>query len=289
MNPPRKPQPNNTQFLLQANTRHIHERTYKMDIKGYTVRHRVFGKGKITDLTPKVVSVCFGDTEKRFVYPDAFADFLTLGDRKAEDYVKKQIAETEAAKQAKKRELQDEIERIHKLLNFKLSSDSHAVFDIPATAVEETLGSYTVSTGTNTTGYKKGLPKSASKMAPNSVCILTTRPAGQPEQERRIIGLFMVKEDFFGQEHTDGIIEGHAEYRLSIPKQKRPLFWEQTKSGKKPCWGNTAFKYCSVETADRILLKLTETFKNTLNRDRIEALCTYFRAMNRLPPPANPI
>ena len=42
------------------------------DMLGRKVNHKVFGCGTITELTSAYLTVNFGDSEKKFVYPDAF-------------------------------------------------------------------------------------------------------------------------------------------------------------------------------------------------------------------------
>ena len=52
-----------------------------MDINGQTIRHRAFGSGVITKLAAGTVTVSFAGEEKKFIYPDAFKDFLVMDDK----------------------------------------------------------------------------------------------------------------------------------------------------------------------------------------------------------------
>ena len=47
---------------------------------GQPVKHTSFGKGIITEVSSKIVTISFAQGEKRFLYPDAFSTFLTLKD-----------------------------------------------------------------------------------------------------------------------------------------------------------------------------------------------------------------
>lgn len=47
---------------------------------GQPVKHIAFGKGIITDVTSKIVTIHFSQGEKKFLYPQAFSKFLTLKD-----------------------------------------------------------------------------------------------------------------------------------------------------------------------------------------------------------------
>ncbi len=44
------------------------------------VRHTTFGVGSVVDFQGKYMKIKFANTEKTFVYPDAFERFLTLAD-----------------------------------------------------------------------------------------------------------------------------------------------------------------------------------------------------------------
>ena len=57
------------------------------------------------------------------------------------------------------------------------------------------------------------------------MCLLTACRAEESEDKRRIVGTFMVKDDFFGSDCTDGIIPAHSVYRLRLPLDQQPLFW----------------------------------------------------------------
>ncbi len=54
-----------------------------MDIINKPVLHKTYGEGKICEVTDQVVTVHFADTEKRFVFPDAFREHLILSDAEA--------------------------------------------------------------------------------------------------------------------------------------------------------------------------------------------------------------
>ena len=54
-----------------------------MDLINKNVQHEVFGKGTICELTDEVISVKFESGVKKFVFPDAFRDFLVMTEKKA--------------------------------------------------------------------------------------------------------------------------------------------------------------------------------------------------------------
>lgn len=255
-----------------------------MNIIGQPVKHRTFGPGIVTALTDEIVTVCFQNGEKKFIYPDAFKSFLILKDREIQQYVGKHIEDKETAIQRKNQMEQAERDRKRKLLNFKMIASSHAIFNILPEQAEQVCKTYTVSTGTYLSGYSKGLPRIAGRMKPNSACLLTELSNGQAEQERRIIGAFMVKEDFFGENVHDGIIEGHSQYRLLVPAGIQILFWKYINQNTSPRWGNMAFRYCSGGTMNQILSRLVEIFETTAQKESVIVFYRYFCKMNRLRP-----
>ena len=49
-----------------------------MQLIGQSIKHVTFGKGVVTDWNGNVITVCFSAGEKKFIYPDAFSNFLIL-------------------------------------------------------------------------------------------------------------------------------------------------------------------------------------------------------------------
>ncbi|MBE6644055.1 MAG: hypothetical protein E7612_01595 [Ruminococcaceae bacterium] len=51
-----------------------------MTLDNLAVNHKTFGKGTVVSSQGKYMTVKFDKAQKIFVYPDAFENFLTLGD-----------------------------------------------------------------------------------------------------------------------------------------------------------------------------------------------------------------
>lgn len=255
-----------------------------MNIIGQPIKHKTFGPGIVTAFTGEIITVCFQDSEKKFIYPDAFKNFLVLKDQKIQQSIERLMGDREAAMQQKKLMEQAEHGRRQKLLNFKVAANSHAVFNIPPEQTENVCRTYTVSTGKYLSGYSKGKPRIADRMKPNSVCLLTECANGQTEKERKIIGAFLVREDFFGADVHDGIIKGNPQYRLLVPAGYQMPFWKYMNQNAPPRWGNTAFKYCSGDTINQILSKLVEIFKTTAQKKSAIDFYRYFCKINSLRP-----
>ena len=58
---------------------------------GQKVTHKVFGCGTIIELSNAYLTVNFGDSEKKFVYPDAFEKYLTSTDPELMEQIDKDI------------------------------------------------------------------------------------------------------------------------------------------------------------------------------------------------------
>ena len=63
------------------------------------VLHKAFGKGVITSVNGKYITVKFDSVQKNFVYPDIFEKFLTLADGSVSEEILADLKESNAAKQ----------------------------------------------------------------------------------------------------------------------------------------------------------------------------------------------
>lgn len=255
-----------------------------MNLIGQPIKHRVFGAGIVTDLADGTVTICFQNGEKKFVYPDAFHNFLVLKDQKTQRHIEEQITNRKIAIQKERQYEQAEQERQQKLLNFKVVSNSHAVFHITPDQVDRTVQTHRVSTGTYLSGYSKGQPRIATRIKPNSVCLLTVCQNKHEEQKRCVMGAFMVREDFFGEDMLDGMIEGHPQHHILVPGESPVLFWEYFAQDPPPRWGNTAFKYCSGDVVNQILADMVKRLHSTEQEEAAIAFYRYFCRLNHLHP-----
>lgn len=259
-----------------------------MNLNGQAIWHKTFGCGVISALTESTITICFSEIEKKFIFPDAFKEHLVLKDHKMQQQIASQIAEKEAEINRQRQIEQSVQERRRRLLSYTITANSHAVFDVAPKHTAQVCKTNTVSTGRYLSGYSKGQPRIAERLKPNSACLITERPANKSEQNRRIIGAFMVKEDFFGTDCPDGLIEGHPEHQMLVPSGKALMFWEHFGQGKTPRWGNTAFKYCSAAEMNHILTEMVQLLANTDQQETSLAFYQYFCKINRLQPMMEP-
>ncbi len=255
-----------------------------MNINGQAISHKTFGCGVITALAESTITVSFSNSEKKFIYPDAFKEYLVLKDKVMQQYITAQIAEKEAEINRLRQKEQSEQERRKKLLNFTITANSHAVFDVAPKDTVQVCNTYTISTGRYLSGFSKGEPRIAERLKPNSACLFTERPIGKSEQERRIVGAVMVREDFFGEDFCDGLIEGHPKYRMLVPTGNQLLFWELFGQEAAKRWGSIAYKYCSSAAMNYILSEMVQILANNDQHESAFAFYKYFCTINRLLP-----
>lgn len=254
-----------------------------MQLTGQAVQHAAFGKGVVTEQKDNIIIVSFSQGEKRFIYPDAFTKFLTLSNEQAAEKVDELLEQHREKKNEEIQALLEEQERQQKIHNFKISVNSQAVFALEMEGQRDALQCWQVSTGTYLTGGAKGEPRIPDKMKPNTACLLTVRPEGALESERTIAGVFMVQEDFFGEECADGVITAHPKYRVVVPEGQRPLYWDYFKDAKsKARWGNVGFRYCNNVVMQRILLDLRSALKETESAEAADDIYNYYCRQNQL-------
>lgn len=259
-----------------------------MQLVGQAVRHISFGRGIVTECSGEggVVSVLFPTGEKRFLYPDAFSRYLTLRDTETQSRItelyRRRVRAEETERQAEcKRQ-----ERCRQIRNRKLSPNAQAAFHVSAEEAAACLAAGRISAGRYLSGYSKGEPRIPSRLKPNSCCLLTSVPEGGGEKDRRILGAFMVPEDFLGEECLDGMVKVHEYYRVFLPECLVVPFWPFLgENGIPASWGRVPFRHFSNQTMGEILLHLAEQTADTEQGAQMEAFCAYFCQMNHLPVP----
>lgn len=69
-----------------------------MDLRGQQVLHQEYGEGSITEHTGNLLTIAFKQGEKRFVFPEAFNNFLEIKDNKIAILIKNEIDKNQAQK-----------------------------------------------------------------------------------------------------------------------------------------------------------------------------------------------
>lgn len=256
-----------------------------MQLIGQPIKHGTFGTGIVTGCNETTITICFSAGEKKFLYPDAFCKFLHLKNAAMQKAVQEVLHNLEAAKKAERQAIQELHERTNLLQNIKISPQSQAVFNIQPHQYEKLFSTWSVSTGCYVSGYSKGEPRVPDRLKPNSMCLLTECAANQPEQERRVIGAFMVEEDFLGSHCRDGIIRAHPMYRLQLCPEHQLPFWPYVvQEPGKQRWGGTALKYMTNKAGERILFDIKEQLLCDESQECAENFYQYYCKLNHLQP-----
>lgn len=261
---------------------------YKKGVKnvqlvGQAIKHKVFGKGIVTGRDNNILTVDFSAGEKRFLFPDSFSSFLSLQDGGLQNEIQALLQEKHAKQHAKQQQIAKEKARRDYLRSLKIVPNSQAVFNLKKEEIAKTFADWSVCTGYYLSGYSKGKPRTLDRLAPNSICVLTHCKNGMIEQDRRIIGAFMVPEDFLGSECEDGIIPAHEIYRMKLAPKDELLFWpylQETPPTK--AWGSVAFRYLSNITAAKILFDMKEAVRGTGEQEHAEQFYEHFCKINKL-------
>ncbi|NLJ58384.1 MAG: malate synthase [Tissierellia bacterium] len=230
-----------------------------MDLINKQVIHKSFGKGTIVEFADTYLVINFESGNKSFVYPDAFADYLTLTDkeaakkmdvivreRKIEQKKEEERLAEEKAIELEERQRQLEIEKLRK--NHRLHASSQVAFNCKDEELDTIFTEWKVFAGAIKSGANKGKPNKLVRTHQNTACIVTTRADDIDEKERRILAVYMVEETFVGRLCEDGYIPAHPQYRIRLTEQesKEILFWKYYINNRYPdnmTWNSGRYRY----------------------------------------------
>lgn len=259
-----------------------------MDLIGKIVSHKKFGDGVITYLEGNILKVSFGDHEKKFIFPDAFRNFLAFKDTTCKSYVEDILKDVDKVIKLEKIEKQLAIDRAQQIDSFASHHNTQAAFGFIDNDYQTVLNTWEVSTGKFLSGASRGTPRIPKKLHLNSACLLTICPDGEPESSRKIFGAFMVNSNFEGSKCTDGIISAHPTYRIALDMNTQPLlFWnyfdiDAVLKNKK--WGSVEIKYFPSMVMAKILYDMTQLHHEDCAQEEAQKLFQYFCSENRINP-----
>jgi hypothetical protein len=215
-----------------------------MNFINQKVTHKKFGTGKIIDMTEQSMEVSFKEASRKFVFPDAFEQHLVIEDTNLNGALQQLIEEKQKLKlileqehqqkiadQREKMYLQAQSENIMKY--YKLHPESQMAFACEDNG-EEAIQSWNVNVGLVKTGANKGKPNKPSRLHQNSAVILTTLAPGAEEKTRKIVGVYMVKENFVGKLSESGNVPAHAKYKMQLTDKEQLDFWSYYSNKKSP-------------------------------------------------------
>lgn len=254
-----------------------------MHLIGEVVFHKKFGEGKISDKTDRIIIIHFPAGEKKFYFPDAFEKHLVLKSKRKQRQVDKLVGDLVSEREACENARMEEQKRQERIKSLKVMPDSQAAFGFVNNSKEEVFKSWELTTGTYLSGSLKGTPRIPKKMQLNSACLLTECPGDRTEKERKIIGMFMVRDDFEGKLCRDGIIHSHEKYRIRLDESEELFFWDYfSLNDENMKWGNVEIRYFSNSTMLKILRDLQEKITVPKRSKLINEFCQYYLRVNKL-------
>ncbi|MGD6968309.1 malate synthase [Rossellomorea vietnamensis] len=269
-----------------------------MNLIDKKVTHKRFGMGSIVKHNDTVIEIHFASENKKFVYPDVFGEHLEIHDKNAAHSLEEiiQQKELEQKEEELKKEEEKKLQRKYQELrlgheklmrNHKLHPESQMVTWCDAEEQNTVFSEWKVSSGAIKSGANKGKPNKPIRLHQNSAVLLTEIDSSKPEQDRRILGVFMVKDGFIGKLCEDGSIPAHEEYRLQLTEQEadQMLFWKyyvNEKSPDKMTWNTGKYRYFDNVWMAQILQDIVSLKSDPEEQKQAQQFLDHFCRMNQI-------
>ncbi|QQP11968.1 malate synthase [Lysinibacillus agricola] len=269
-----------------------------MNLINKKVTHKRFGMGSIVKHNDSSIEIHFASEKKMFVFPDVFGKHLKLHDKSAaksleeiiqkkEKEQKEQERKKEEEKKLQRKKLALRLEHEKLMKNHKLHPESQMVFWCDTEEQNSSFSEWKVFSGVIKSGNNKGKPNKPSRLHQNSAVLLTAIDSNMPEKDRRILGVYMVNEDFIGKLCEDGYIPAHSKYRIQLTEQESDqlLFWQyyiNEKSPKKMTWKTGKYRYFENSWMAQILLDIVSLKSDPNERELAQQFLKHFCRMNQI-------
>ncbi|WP_156289385.1 malate synthase [Oceanobacillus salinisoli] len=269
-----------------------------MNLINKKVTHEQFGVGSIVKYNDSFIEIHFTSENKKFVFPDVFEKHLELHDQSAAHSLEEMIQkkEMERKKEEWKREEEKKVQRHEQQLrleheklmkNHKLHPKSQMVFWCDSEEQNRAFSDWKVFSAVIKSGTNKGKPNKPIRMHQNSACLLTARDSSVPEKDRRILGVYMVNEDFIGKLCEDGYIPAHSKFRLQLTEEEsdQMLFWNYYVNEKLPhkmAWNTGKYRYFDNVWMAQILLDMVSLKRDSEERETAQRFFDHFCKMNQI-------
>ncbi len=268
-----------------------------MNLINKGVEHGTFGKGKVVSQTEDYIKISFESGIKKFVFPDVFGKYMTLIDEEASEIIDKKIEVQEAREEAEALELrkaralerqrQQILNREKGIQSGKVNPKLQSVFWCDAEEAEKVFEDWQVFVGEIKSGAKKGQPRKLARMNPKSACLITKRTADMEEEDRYILGAFLVESTFDGREADDGYIKAHPEHRIRLTKEEseKMLFWNYYKNRKFPkrmTWNSGKQRYFDNMWMAQILKDIVDMREDEEEKKAAQEFLEYFCRINHI-------
>ncbi|WP_404331778.1 malate synthase [Mesobacillus maritimus] len=269
-----------------------------MNLINKKVTHKRFGMGSIVQHNDSSIEIHFATETKKFVYPDVFGEHLILHDKSVANSLEKIIQKKEMERKAEewKKEEEKKLQRKNQELRLeheklmkkhKLHPESQMVFWCDTEEQSRSLSEWQVFSGEIKSGTNKGKPNKPIRLHQNSAVLLTAIDSDIPEKDRRILGVYMVNEEFIGKLCEDGNIPAHSKYRLQLTEQEsdQMLFWKYYVNEKTPhkmTWNTGKYRYFDNLWMAQILLDIVSLKSDPKERELAQQFFEHYCKMNQI-------
>ncbi|WP_050614024.1 hypothetical protein [Bacillus testis] len=269
-----------------------------MNLINKKVTHKRFGIGSIVKHNDTSIEIHFASENKMFVFPDVFGKYLKLYDKsdaksleliikKKENERKEEELKKEEEKKLQRKQQHLRLEHKKLMKNHKLHPESQMVFWCDTEEQDSSISEWKVFSGAIKSGTNKGKPNKPVRLHQNSAVLLTAIDSNVPEKDRRILGVYMVNEDFVGKLCEDGYIPAHSKYRLQLSEKEsdQSVFWEyyvNKKSPEKVTWNTGKYRYFDNAWMAQILLVIISLKSDPNERELAQQFFKHFCKMNQI-------
>jgi len=269
-----------------------------MNLINKKVTHKRFGMGSIVKHNDSSIEIHFASENKMFVFPDVFGKHLKLHDKSDANSLEKIIQKNEIERKNEewKKEEEKKLQRKNQVLrleheklmkHYKLHPESQMVFWCDTEEQNRSFSEWKVFSGVIKSGNNKGKPNKPIRLHQNSAVLLTAIDSSMPEKDRRILGVYMVNEDFIGKLCEDGYIPAHSKYRLQLTEQESDqlLLWDyyvNEKSPDKITWNTGKYRYFDNLWMAQILLDIVSLKSDPKEKELAQQFFKHFCKMNQI-------
>lgn len=286
-----------------------------MELLNLKVKHKKFGTGTIISSEDNKIIVHFPDinSEKKFVYPDAFEKFLQIDEQSAEstqqDFAKMQEQIREKQEEKRKQEEQARIKRLEEELlqdfilaenkntekksakKVKIQAKKYANIairkDMSEIILTEEIEKFLQSGKFSITFQDKNKEINQwAEQAKTTFGIITSVFLGDVESERVVSGIFMTESfQLEGEEGGTVLINKQYQLPLTLGEMQQIKFWKYYFNPEAPetvRFPGEEYCYFSDNQAAQILLKLYEVKQTEKEKQLIGQCLDYFCRVKRL-------
>ena len=171
--------------------------------------------------------------------------------------------------------------------NHKLHPESQMVFWCDPEEQETLFSEWKAFSGVVKSGNNKGKPNKPIRLHQNSAVVVTAVDPDASEKERRILGVYMVNENFVGKLCADGYIPAHSKYKIELTEEEanKLHFWTyytDAKSPEKVAWNTGKYRYFNNLWMAQILHDIVAMKSDPKEQELAQQFFKHFCKVNQI-------